>query len=449
MDLSAALCIFNQIQPNRLEIDERDRHRTTRSKLCDILSWVALLFNGTGGRSNVAAVLDNSTASSPSIIISTDYSSAPTEVDLKVIERFKKLTYRALTEPGDTSKHSLAFNTLLVQQSWSNIDEEMTKLRDFKPEVDVGGESDTIAHYKGIMTRWLEHEHLKKRHITLTINDCEISPLIRRLKEGVSKEKTPESPEEGRAKYYMEIVKLCKALKRSEFLRACIDDQYRGADVYWRLKLSREDTFFLAHLRHQISLVLMFSEWTDTYLTTGIPYFQELYQSTRTESAFLDGLSFVWTKETRTVSSRWTSSPSNWLSKLTKENGWSDEEVQAKAKLPRTISQCWKPGEAIQGRLHCEVAMLDYIRKHQIKIAYLVIGTAKPMCWVCRKFFETFEADGGIYAYRAEKTEYPSDWLMLSTVGIAEDDLEKASSAYVILKAKNLLSCEIESRLLA
>lgn len=235
-----------------------------------------------------------------------------------------------------------------------------------------------------------------------------------------------------RAEYLVRIARCCEVINGSKFLEASLDSPPKGYDQRWQYNLDETDMFFLNHFQSRIKDVLAINEAAETYVVNGLSHLQALYNHTHNEDNFKQSFQFTWIGKINSViipqNMKWTKSPSEWITAYATEMGQPMDNLRH---LSSVISNCWKKNDLISGRLHCEVAMLDYVQKQGIQLKYNVIGTAKPLCWACREFLNLNEVlgIGRSYRYWMDRADFPDEWFALSAVGITENDLEKGCLA--------------------
>lgn len=436
MELTAMLRVFKRLHPRVCVMYNNPRNtlRSSHEKLLDILSWIAVLFKD-GGRSNVAAALKIFDNLPPALIISTDQGSVPTVTDEAIMDKFKTMTFLALKAPNDTALHITGFNRLLVQHAWPQIQADIKNLRDthFKfagVEVIV----DIKTRYAAIWDAWMA---FRKKVERSPINETPKDQILAHL-ERLLNDSEPDTTER-RAEYFAKIVHGCKVIDSSRLFKESLNAHGSGGDPIWQVMRSKEDASFLSQIQYRIKAILSYGVGPETYLSVGIQEFRSLYQNAQGEDNFKRGLTFIWTGKaispTIPKALKWNNSPSDWLSKFAHEN---DVPVEQLARLNSTLSDCWKKGDTFHGHLHCEIAMIDFIKKQGVRIKYNIIGTAKPLCWACRKFFDSRGAYGSYYKHRMDEAEFPEDWMLLSSVGLNEDEFEKGCIDHVIDRTKDL-----------
>lgn len=435
LDLIASLRIFKHLFPDipeALANPVKDlKHRNDTDKLVSILSWIALFFN-IDGRTNVAVGLKFSRQDSglPSLIISTDDGSVPSITDETIMDEFKKSTFLAFEKPRDIQGNALQFHCLLAQRSWQPIQMAIMKIRDKQ----FGNTEFNIKdNYLRLMDSWISFLTRVRRPYTSNPSREAIETCFDTLlNESEPDPRNRSDLERRRAEYLVRIARCCEVINGSKFLEASLDSPPRGYNQRWQYNLDETDFFFLHHIQSRIKDVLAINEAAETYVVDGLSHLQALYNHAHNEDNFKQSFHFTWTGQINRViipqTIKWTKSPSEWITAYATETG---QPMNNLRHLSGVISNCWTKNDLISGRLHCEVAMLDFVQKQGLQLKYNVIGTAKPLCWACREFLNLKEVLGitRSYRYRMDRADYPDDWFALSAVGITENDLEKGCLA--------------------
>lgn len=106
-----------------------------------------------------------------------------------------------------------------------------------------------------------------------------------------------------------------------------------------------------------------------------------------------------------------------------------DEDIDAQKleALKKKVAGMWKVGEPIHGNVHCEVELVSYLTKHQIRARYNLIGTAKGVCLACQNYITAMkECDFRYITCTSVSTKVSDEWIVPAAAG-APGEWEKAS----------------------
>lgn len=442
------------------------KSRNRQDKLYDILQWVALLFMTGGVRKNVsvAFVLDDT---SVTFHIAPYPNANQTNADTALINDFKAATSNALaTMEAKKEKYELSsdldhFRDLAVKYCWPIVRKKILKIRNPSKYRNFGS-NDLLTTFETYVGKWSNYQNTFKQCDSANTKQT-VNLLVDSFRELIhSQEPSANSKDliRARSNFMAQVLRLCELIDTSVFMKDTVHMGSEGGDMPWRWVLGNPGVLFFKEVRRHIRRLRMYSAGMTTYLKDGLVQVLPLFRRSQAAKNFLQHLKFNWIKYPESTTSP-TAAPHPALTFPGQPTPWVTAHLDSchstvvhgapkpKITLLHTkAATLWKPAEEIHGEVHCEVALVSYLMKHDIHIKYNFIGTAKAICFGCQCFLDAcqFHKFRNIYYYTsAKKIAY--DWIIPSVAGAPEERWEKPCLIAVCKQARELSGSALCSHL--
>ena len=221
---------------------------------------------------------------------------------------------------------------------------------------------------------------------------------------------------DSRCKILFKTIKHCSVIVGSPVMQALSTSFKQERD-----KFDFDQLRFLGKIYRQMWRVLKIKDGAIDFILTGMKSLWNMWKHKSTQPSLKLKAVFIYSTLTVAEKRALMISPidmsaeeiRDWIAKRKQDaigtRGVNTEELDRR--IEKILNEIGKGHFKKTPRCHCEVSLIIYLVKNNIKVAYDVIGVSKYNCWSCAQFLSAFNADGSAPIQNKRK------WIMSGSSG--------------------------------